>query len=919
MYQIYADGVLIYDDTAEINRILKGNIEPEVNKSGSFVFTVVPGHDFYDVFVNYKTVIVVYKSGKIKFRGRVLSQVINYRKEKTITCEGELGFFNDSIIRPFEFGGTPENFFIQIVTAHNNQVDDFKKFKIGTVTVTDTNDYIVRSAEGYNTSMSILNSRLLEDATGGYLFITHGSDGTEEIPTIHYLKELTGECSQTVEFGANLLDYTKTLKGDTFATALIPLGARLENDDPDAPEQRLTIESVNGGSDYIYNQAAVDQFGRITIVEIYDDITVPENLLRKAELRLVDLIGETVTIELNAVDMHLLDRNIESFEIGDLIRVTSQPHGIDRVMLCSRQSIDILNPANDKLVLGDTLKKYTQSTTKTIESLGRDLNAQIKTTFSGIQKTAKGLYETLVEDQETGGTIVYFHDKPNLDESGVILRVSTVGVEGSPDAGNTWYGIQVDGTFIAKLLETVGINADWINAGSISVERISLYGDMTVYTDESLEVSGGKFGYGIGQNQWGNETKGIHLVSRNNLSEVIATTEGARISHYGGGNINATGNGTQAFTGGSYQTTTAEEAAMSYRDSSGNIIGKVHVNEFGGDIEHGVLIAGVDVNQDRAFLLYEEKTGIYAYKSSAEISTIGYVSIEGEGNTTMQSSKNRAKIIGHTGAELRSDPSVGSTEIAGGSVQIDSQKESTVLNTKKSIVAQYMGADRIQVDSSGARIKYGDGTKAEVSSSGLILNSSGPISMGGGSAIWGQVNGTSKISIDAASMYIGYDLRTNNNLGTYFYAGKRSSDGVESAKMVSGANNMWVKYGGSSPQGGSGSGCGWTSDRRMKHDIKYDVDGDLVDLLKPASFKMIGDEWTTYGFIAQDVLEVIPNLITESPEEEGVEPHLGLNYLGIIPFLTAKIQTQNAAIKSQRQQINDLEKRIVRLEDLLNE
>ena len=103
MYKIFADGTLIYDSTLEDYKIGKGLITLETNKSGSFTFSIYPDHFYYESFVRLKTVITVYKSNRIVFRGRILNDVTDYWNNKVITCEGELGFLQDSIIRRFSF------------------------------------------------------------------------------------------------------------------------------------------------------------------------------------------------------------------------------------------------------------------------------------------------------------------------------------------------------------------------------------------------------------------------------------------------------------------------------------------------------------------------------------------------------------------------------------------------------------------------------------------------------------------------------------------------------------------------------------------------------------------------------------------------------------------------------------------------
>lgn len=99
----------------------------------------------------------------------------------------------------------------------------------------------------------------------------------------------------------------------------------------------------------------------------------------------------------------------------------------------------------------------------------------------------------------------------------------------------------------------------------------------------------------------------------------------------------------------------------------------------------------------------------------------------------------------------------------------------------------------------------------------------------------------------------------------------------------------------------------------MKDDITYDVDGDLVDLLKPAHFSMKINGQYHYGFIAQDVQDVTDDIVCEI-NEPGVGEHLGLYYNDFIPLLTAKIQKHTRIIKDQQSLIEQLEQRIAQLE-----
>lgn len=85
---------------------------------------------------------------------------------------------------------------------------------------------------------------------------------------------------------------------------------------------------------------------------------------------------------------------------------------------------------------------------------------------------AGGLYETQVQ-QTGGGVVTYLHNKPILAESDIQIQVSDVGVHVTANGtaqSPTWYGLDVNGVLIAAILNTIGINASWINSGQLVIK-----------------------------------------------------------------------------------------------------------------------------------------------------------------------------------------------------------------------------------------------------------------------------------------------------------------------------------------------------------------------------------------------------------------------------------------------------------------
>ena len=95
-------------------------------------------------------------------------------------------------------------------------------------------------------------------------------------------------------------------------------------------------------------------------------------------------------------------------------------------------------------------------------------------------KDGSGMYETNVL-QDDGSTITYLHDKPTLEESKNIIKLTSNAIGVSNDGGKTYpYGFILDGSLITRLLYAEGIDADYIQFGTLKgIKLESVTGDIT--------------------------------------------------------------------------------------------------------------------------------------------------------------------------------------------------------------------------------------------------------------------------------------------------------------------------------------------------------------------------------------------------------------------------------------------------------
>lgn len=369
MYRVYCDGLPIYNDKLEGLKIFSPSLDLELNKTGSFSFTLYPDHPYYGSIQKLKSIITVYQEDYLLFRGRVLDDEIGFYNERKVTCEGELAFLLDSIKRPYDFTGGVAEYLALLLDSHNAQVDETKRFTLGNVTVTDPNDYIVRANIDHVDTWKEMNDKLLA-LLGGFLSIRH-ADG---VAYLDYLADFALLSPQKIEFGKNLLDQKRIIKGADVATVVIPLGAKLKDAEGKDTDKRLTIESVNGGADFIEDAAAISQYGTIVKTVIFDDVTIAENLKAKGQAYLSNLVKLPESIELTAADLATVSTAFSSFHLGTYVDVVSKPHGLNQKFLVRKLSIHLLDPAANKLTLGGVFEGLAASLKGLTDTQGKIIN-----------------------------------------------------------------------------------------------------------------------------------------------------------------------------------------------------------------------------------------------------------------------------------------------------------------------------------------------------------------------------------------------------------------------------------------------------------------------------------------------------------------------------------------------------------------
>lgn len=496
MYRVYCNNFPLYDLRDEDLVLISPIVKIGENTAGSFEFSILPKHPHYEEVNELTSVITAYDGDEEIFCGRVVEITKDLYNRKKVICEGELAYFNDSIQRPARYQGlTIRGYLETLVNIHNQQVKNQgidKTFKVGAVTVQDKNDYIYKYTN-WESTLEVIKTDLLK-TYGGYLRIRKENG----VRYLDYLADYPNTNTQVIEFGSNLLDFTHDMVASDIVTAVIPLGARLEDvTEVEGLDAYLTIKDVNGGVDYVYSQEAVKSYGWIFKTVKWDDVHVADNLLKKGKEYLTDIQFAQITLTVSAVDLHMLHVDMERIKVLDEIRVTSSSNGLDRFFPVSEMTIYLDKPSNNKLTLGTSYSKNSLST-KT-ESNMTSIKNKIDSlpNKSEILEEARENASQLIHSATNGHVVTTADEQLIMDTADKktarkLWRWNLNGLGYSKTGYNGTYdtAITMDGQIVGERLIGGSVTADKLSVSyksSVEKQISDAIDDSNDYTDDKLK------------------------------------------------------------------------------------------------------------------------------------------------------------------------------------------------------------------------------------------------------------------------------------------------------------------------------------------------------------------------------------------------------------------------------------------------
>lgn len=490
MYEMTLDGETFFFPSNSDYAFTELSLHESLNDSG-YIEAVVPyTNPMYSKIEPMRSRVSLIKDKKVVFDGLITECETDFYKQKHIYIVGKLAYLNDSVQPQANYlGYTKKQMLEALLDNHNKQSNE--KFYAGIVGVNSTPKTLI----DYGYTLDIIRENICED--DGYIRLRNANNKTyvDVVPIEDY-----GELSdQFVRFGSNLLDYTESLNGSTIVTAVLPLGARLEESKVEGLDSRLGIESVNGGNNVITNPSSLEQFGYRCRVVTFDSINDPEELMSRAKAYLTTYQYANMTLNLSAVDLSMLDSSQDDYSVGDYVRCIAEPFDMDISLPVRTKETNILDLSQNKIALGVTKAK---SLTQTVATDTANITAQLPQN-SWLLQSAKNNAKELINYNAQGGQVsmrigddgkpyeILIMDKDNIIDSTKAWRWNMGGFGyGTKAAGASEYdwnpkvAITMDGAIVADAITTGVLKSIEINNGN---------GTFKVDADGKMYASSGEF------------------------------------------------------------------------------------------------------------------------------------------------------------------------------------------------------------------------------------------------------------------------------------------------------------------------------------------------------------------------------------------------------------------------------------------
>lgn len=422
-YKVLYDNQLLFDPYTD-DRITDTKLSSKLNAASYFDFTIAPTHSLYSKLKERAGEVRIYFNNLILFKGEISQIEEDFEGNYSVSCTGVLDYLTATRVRPYSTveGEQPlkapssfDGYFQWLIDQHNsNCLDSRKHFSVGVNqgNALDKNNYIYRSSEQRPTTASEIEDKILNSA-GGYLFVRYQDD----LNILDLYADVYDVNTQIIDYGVNMLDFTKTTTSEGQYTAVVATGytPNPPEGQPDAKMKPITLEGcTDGGTPYsstivkmgdrVYDVEAVKRYGYREYYVSNTDITTYDGLLYYACKTLNTLLSPALTISVKAVDLALImGDKYKHLQLGQAVRIRSKPRKVDEYLMVNSIDLNLMNPENTTFDLGASYDTLTGQQSAYLKKLNASINASLDT-VAALGYNVKNSEKLAQEAKDTANT-----------------------------------------------------------------------------------------------------------------------------------------------------------------------------------------------------------------------------------------------------------------------------------------------------------------------------------------------------------------------------------------------------------------------------------------------------------------------------------------------------------------------------------
>lgn len=458
IWNIWLNNAIVHQPVTTTSNVIGATLALALDSAGSLEADVPVSHPLYPTIASLpllgRDVWRVERDGTEVFRGRLLSRErMPLDGSVHVVVEGELAMLNDSLCLPYSFSGSPTEYVQRLVRGHNAQVDEWKRFSVGRVTVVDKggNDYIVRGSESTATTWEELAAKTVGSSDAGHIVLRRGTR------VIDWLASVAAPCDQVVKLGWNLLNLSDEADGSELVTAIHAVGADQDGTRLEIAASRTGGAGVTVKGGMLVNDSLAATNGIVVREVVWDDVTTEAALWSRA-LAYCQQLSLPRSVTVKAIDMSDAGYAVDAFDVGQVV-------DLDALDTQGRMQVtgiewDLLDPAGGSITFGKAQ----------VTSSARNANTS---------QTAQAAYYVAGNSSGGGGGTTY-------TLSGDGATVTLTGSDGS--TSDTTITANAIGAQSALSVET-GTLSKGSGASSLGTNSCRRYGKVVVVSVNGLNLA----------------------------------------------------------------------------------------------------------------------------------------------------------------------------------------------------------------------------------------------------------------------------------------------------------------------------------------------------------------------------------------------------------------------------------------------